>query len=195
MSSPRNADPEGATMPDICDLILDDHTWFRERFSELDAMRASGAPPEQLAGVWGPLADRLEVHAVAEETLFYPRLLAVGEEALEETEDAVTDHNDITEAVKQARDLEVGTDSWWSAVGDARESNSSHTAEEERGALPDFRATASEDERLEIGAAWLAYHQEHGSTDREPLDVVDYVDEVADADRAQEMRELIDGAE
>ena len=182
-------------MPDICDLILDDHTWFRERFAELDNLKAADASPDQLSGVWAPLADRLEVHAVAEEELFYPRLLHVGEEALEETEDAITDHNDITEAVKQSRDVEVGTDDWWAAVAAARDSNSSHTAEEERGALPDFRATASEDVRLEIGAAWLAYHQEHSTIDRDAKDVVEYVEEVADADRAQEMRELVDDAE
>ena len=180
-------------MPDICDLILEDHHWFRARFAELDELRARDADAGELEPLWSTLADRLEVHAVAEEELFYPQLLAIdADEPLEETEDAITDHNSITEAVERARDLAIGTDAWWDAVLEAREANSSHTAEEDRGALPDFRTNADESVRQEIGAAWLDFHRERQTVDREERDVVDYVEDVADEDRAEDMEEFLE---
>lgn len=179
-------------MPDICDLILEQHEEFRTRFAELDGMR--DGDEETLAGVWRPLAALLEAHAEAEEELFYPRLLELGDEPVEETEDAITDHNDITEAVDRASGLTPGSDEWWEAVDDAREENSEHTAEEERGALADFRRNASQELRDEIGAAWLAWHGEHaGGFDRDEKDLVDYVEEHGDADQVEEAEALAEG--
>ncbi len=177
-------------MPDICDLILEQHNEFRARFAELDGMRdADGAT---LAGVWQPLADLLEVHAVAEERLFYPHLLEHGEDEVEETEDAITDHNDITEAVEDANALDAGTAEWWEAVDRARESNSTHTAEEERGALADFRRNAPQDLREEIGADWLAFHGQHHQVERDELEVVEYIDEHGDDEQVEEAKELVE---
>lgn len=176
-------------MPDICDLILEHHEEFRTRFADLDDMR--DADPETLDGMWRPLAALLEAHAEAEEELFYPRLLELGDEPVEETEDAITDHNEITEAVDRASDLDPGSDEWWQAVEDAREENSKHTAEEERGALADFRRNASQELRDEIGAAWLAWHGEHVTGhDRDEKDVVEYVEEHGDAEQVAQAEEL-----
>jgi hypothetical protein len=176
-------------VPDICDLILEQHHEFRLRFAELDGLR--DADGDTLAGVWKPLADLLEVHATAEEELFYPRLLDLGDEPVEETEDAITDHNDITEAVERSKGLDPGSDEWWDAVDAAREENSEHTAEEERGALADFRRNASQELRDEIGAAWLAFHGEHGDEhDRDEKDLVDYVDEHGDDDQVEAAKEM-----
>lgn len=178
-------------MPDICDLILEQHGEFRVRFAELDDLRDADA--ETLAGVWRPLADLLEAHAEAEEELFYPRLLDLGDEPVDETEDAITDHNDITEAVERARDRAPGSDDWWKAVDDAREENSKHTAEEERGALADFRRNAPDELREEIGTAWLAWHGEHADGyDRDEKDLVDYVEEHGDDDQVEAAEELAD---
>ena len=181
-------------MPDICDLILEQHEEFRARFAELDGMR--DADEETLAGVWRPLAALLEAHAEAEEELFYPRLLELGDEPVEETEDAITDHNDITEAVDRAADLTPGSDEWWEAVETAREENSKHTAEEERGALADFRRNAPQDLRDEVGAAWLTWHGEHaGGYDRDEKDVVDYVEEHGDDDQVAAAQDMVDDDE
>lgn len=148
-------------MPDICDLVLDDHEQFRRRFAELDDKRASGAVAAALAGVWGHLAGELERHAAAEEELFYPRLLHRGSDAQEETEDAIKDHNKIRDAIALADQADPGTDQWWSAVARAREENSKHIAEEERGALPDFRRNVDPARREELGARWLAFSTRH----------------------------------
>lgn len=148
-------------MPDVCDLILDEHESFRRRFAELDTIRSDGSERSRLEQVWAPLAEKLEVHASAEETVFYPRLLNEGQRGEEETSDAIDDHNQIREAVRRARSEEVGTDGWWGAVLDARAANSDHMAEEEREAVPDFRVKAPSDEREELGAAWIGYENEH----------------------------------
>lgn len=161
-----------AAVPDICDLILDDHETQRRRFAELDEHR--DGPPEVLQSHWGPLGVMLELHAAAEEELFYPRLLAVGVEAKDETEDAISDHNEIRDAVRRANDLQAGSDEWWDAVRAARESNGDHMAEEERGALADLRAHDDPSIRAELGARWVEYTTEHAGlrglsvTDRDP---------------------------
>ena len=177
-------------MPDICDLILDQHDEFRRRFADLDGMR--DADGDRLAAAWQPLADLLEVHAEAEEQLFYPRLIEHGVDPMEETEDAISDHNSITEAVERASGLTPGSGEWWDAVDRAREANSSHTAEEERGALKDFRINAPEEVREEIGAAWLAFQRDHGTVDRDEKGFVEFVDEHGDEEDVEAAEEFVE---
>ncbi len=150
---------KGAGMPDICDLILDDHEVFRRRFAELDEHHE--ATDRVLAGIWVPLGELLDRHAAAEEALFYPRLLRRGDHAEEETGDAISDHNNIRDAVRDTRGREPGSERWWSAVEEARRENSEHMAEEERGAISDFRMNVDHTVRDELGALWLSFADDH----------------------------------
>lgn len=140
-------------MPDITQLILDDHDEMRRRFAALDE---PGLGPERLSEEWAPLAHLLEVHADAEEAVFYPRLLRQGSDGEDETEDAISDHNKIRDGVRAAAGHDVGSASWWEAVGEARKENSEHMAEEERGPLPDFRAHSTVSERETLGEDFVA---------------------------------------
>lgn len=54
---------------EITALVLAEHEIFRRDFAALDDL--SG---QELAAAWEALHARLEVHAVAEEQLFYPLL-------------------------------------------------------------------------------------------------------------------------
>lgn len=63
---------------DIIELIVSDHHEQRRMFGVLDEV---GQDPARLGPVWNRLSVLLEVHADAEERLFYPRLLGVGEGA------------------------------------------------------------------------------------------------------------------
>lgn len=154
-------------MPDVCDLILDDHQTFRRRFAELDEerrRRESGersGPVDSLAGLWQPLGTLLDLHAAAEEEVFYPRLVRRGADGAEETTDAIKDHNQIRDAVADAATVPVGGEVWWDAVGRARVQNSDHMAEEERGALADFRRNVDEGLRHQLGARFAAFKEEH----------------------------------
>ena len=145
-------------MPDICDLILDDHETFRRRFAELDEQRDDEA---SLARLWPPLALRLDLHAAAEEAVFYPCLLREGSEGDEETADAIDDHNKIRDAVRAANDATVGSNEWWSAVRKARKTNSDHMAEEERGALADYRSRSDAMERRKMADQFDSFKERH----------------------------------
>jgi hypothetical protein len=163
-------------MADITMLILADHDWFREQFARLDDLQAQ-TPVNQgaLARVWRPLADKLDVHAYIEEKIFYPQLLARGTDDPEgETLDAIGDHNDIRDGVRDANAAGVGTEQWWSAVGRTRLANDDHMGEEEREGLSDFRRNAPIGLREALGQQYSEFMRQHPTTkglsitDRDP---------------------------
>src|SRR6202046_5423103 len=61
---------------DITQLILDDHHEQRRLFAILEQIDRSDTAA--LSAVWQRLAAFLELHAAAEEEIFYPALLRVG---------------------------------------------------------------------------------------------------------------------
>jgi hypothetical protein len=164
-------------MADITQLILDDHDTFRREFAALDDAQG----PEQLRAIWEPLATLLDVHAVAEETVFYPQLLRRGDEAEDETLDAIGDHNDIRDGVHEAARYPIGSPQWWDGVRKARMANSDHMAEEEDEALADFRRNAPLSVREELGHQFLKFKAEHpdprdlDTTDKDPQGYVSAV--------------------
>ena len=149
---------------DITEQILADHHEQRRMFALLDEI---GKDPERLKPVWDRLSVLLEVHADAEERLFYPRLLSVGmgaggtASAGDETKDALHDHDDIRDGIRRAGQHPAGSDDWWQAVIDTRTANSDHMAEEEREALADFRRHATPQTRHELGIEFAVYEAAH----------------------------------
>ena len=131
---------------DITELILDDHREQRRLFAILEQI--DRADTGVLSAIWDRLASFLELHAAAEEAIFYPALLQVGLAAHRaagvegETLDAIHDHNEIRDAVADVARHQVGTDEWFGAVAAANLANSDHMAEEEREGLTDFRRLA-----------------------------------------------------
>ncbi len=177
---PLDTDPE-----DITALILDDHDTFRRGFAALDDLEGPEADsddlPARLAEIWNPLADLLDVHAVAEEEIFYPALLRKGDEgdAVDETLDAVGDHNDIRDPVRDAAKHRPGSPEWWDAVGRAREANTHHMGEEEDEAMPDFRRNTTRAQRVELGRRFAEFRASHSARDLDTSnqDPQDYVEE------------------
>jgi hypothetical protein len=112
--------------------------------------------------VWRPLADKLDVHAYIEEKIFYPQLLERGTDDPEgETLDAIGDHNDIRDGVREANVAAVGTDEWWAAVGRTKVANDDHMDEEEREGLSDFRRHAPIGLRGGLGEQCSVFMAEH----------------------------------
>ncbi len=146
-------------MADIIDLIYEEHQWLRTHFFLLD----HATEVRDLIAIWEPLADRLDTHADAEESVFYPALLKRGDagDPKEETDDAIGDHNSIRDAVAQTRKLQVGTDAWFDAVGTARTENGQHLDEEEREAMPDFIKSSTPELRHDLAMAWLRFYHQH----------------------------------
>ncbi|AFM19912.1 hypothetical protein Mycch_5227 [Mycolicibacterium chubuense NBB4] len=171
-------------MADIIDLIYADHDWLRRQFFRLDDAQSA----EDLAAIWDALGTRLDAHADAEETVFYPALLKHGGredpgnpegDPEDETEDAITDHNAIRDAVRESRRHQPGSEKWFEAVNKARSENGSHLDEEEREAMPDFIKSASLELRHELGMKWLRFYAEHDTSrgiDTADKDSDEYID-------------------
>ena len=152
-------------------LILADHDWFREQFAKLDDLQAQ-TPVNQraLERVWRPLADKLDVHAYIEEKIFYPQLLKRGTDDAEgETLDAIGDHNDIRDGVRDANAAAIASDEWWAAVGRTRLANDDHMAEEEREGLADFRRHAPIGLREALGRQYREFMAQHPTTQGLPI--------------------------
>ena len=169
---------------DITQIILDQHQEQRRRFALLDEIPREDT--QALADSWAALVKLLEVHAAAEERHFYPHLLAIGQgppqeegtDPAPETKDAIGDHNEIRDGIRQAARHDVGSDGWWEGVYAAREANSDHMGEEEREDLPDFRLRADLELRHDLALKFLAFFDGHpDGVDVEDSDPDAYVEE------------------
>jgi hypothetical protein len=146
---------------DITRLILDDHQEMRRRFAILEQIDRSHTAT--LGDVWARLSVLLDVHAAAEEEIFYPELLRAGQRAGRigtteaETLDAVRDHNDIRDATAAVADHEVGSNVWYAAVAAVNVANGDHMAEEEREGLTDFRREVGLQLRHDLAVAFAAF--------------------------------------
>jgi len=159
---------------DITEVILHQHAEQRRMFAMLDEVARDDT--ETLGAIWKRLEILLETHAEAEERYFYPLLLKAGhgaadaDDADEEVEDAVKDHNEIREAIREVAKHDVGSDGWWQAVIDARIANSDHMAEEERQDLADFRQHVGLQERHDIAVRFLRFESLEAATGVTPED-------------------------
>ena len=150
---------------DITQLILDDHHEQRRLFAILEQI--DPADTRALGAIWARLSAFLEIHAEAEEQLFYPELLRVGKgaggkaDAEDETEHAIRDHNEIRDAVAAVAGHAAGSRSWYAAVATANKANGDHMAEEEREGLTDFRRNAALQRRHDLAVAFAAFEAMH----------------------------------
>ncbi len=161
----------------VTDLIRKDHAWFRRQFAALE--KARGEIPK-VEGIWVDLAAQLEVHAAAEEALFYPRLLRDDEDAVDDTKDAIGDHNEIRDAIRKAGARRIGDGGWWAAVKECYSANREHMREEEDGPLQDFDEAASTDEQAELAHAFAGFEAAHAGArgiSTEDEDPTRYIDE------------------
>ena len=170
---------------DITQLILDDHHEQRRLFAILE--QVGRADTGTLSAVWARLGAFLELHAAAEEAIFYPALLQVGLAAHRtagvegETLDAIHDHNEIRDAIAEVARHQIGTDEWFAAIGSANLANSDHMAEEEREGLTDFRRLAGLQRRHQLAVAFAAYEARNfagvPAVDKDPASYVREVEE------------------
>jgi hypothetical protein len=171
---------EAGVMTEITGLILAEHESFRRSFLDLRDLRPLGASPA-LVAAWRDLADRLEVRAAAEEDIFYPVLLKRGsDEAPEETLDAIGDHNQIRDAIREGAATEVASLEWRDAVLECRKANDEHLAEGERDVIPNFRERSDDELRSVLGREWLQFRARHSGArgvSGDDLDSGAYVEE------------------
>jgi hypothetical protein len=149
---------------DITQLIADDHAEQRRLFAIIDELQPGDGAA--LKAVWSRLRALLDTHAEAEERFFYPELLKIGrgadhESPVEETRDAIKDHNEIRDAATKVDTLEVGSAEWFEAVAAANKANGDHMAEEERQGLSDFRRHAGIELRHVLAVEFARFSAEN----------------------------------
>ncbi|MFF2554631.1 hemerythrin domain-containing protein [Nocardia sp. NPDC058058] len=174
---------------DITDLILDDHREQRRLFAILEQI--DRGETGVLSAIWARLATFLELHALAEEEIFYPALLRVGIAAKrtagveDETLDAIHDHNEIRDAIAEVASHKVGSDDWYAAVAAANLANSDHMAEEEREGLTDFRRLAGLQARHQLAVSFAAFEaRNYAGVEPVDKDPETYVREVEQGQRS-----------
>ena len=134
-------------MTDIIDLVLNDHHAVEKLFDKLEA--STGA--DEQATVFGQVKEALEHHASAEEKVLYPRVRKDVPEGGEEVKDAVEEHDQIRESLKEVEEHKSGTELFTLAVTQLIATTKHHVAVEEGELLPDFRASSETREREELG--------------------------------------------
>jgi Hemerythrin HHE cation binding domain len=150
---------------DITQLILDDHHEQRRRFALLEQMDSASVAAQ--SDVWARLAVFLEVHAAAEEEIFYPELVKLAlvpnpvARAEPETADAIYDHNEIRDAIAAVRPYLVGSAEWRDAIAAVNVANGDHMAEEEREGLTDFRRRVSLAQRHELAVRFVTFEAQN----------------------------------
>jgi hemerythrin superfamily protein len=137
-------------MTDIIDLVLQDHHAVAELFDELQA--AKGA--DEQAKLFAQVKDALERHAGAEEKVLYPRVRNEAREGKEEVKDALEEHDQIRESLKEVEEHEAGTELFALAVAQLVATTKHHVGVEEAELLPDFRTSSEASERESLGRAF-----------------------------------------
>src|ERR1700722_19637458 len=174
---------------DITQLILDDHHEQRRLFAMLEQIDPSDT--RTLAAVWARLSTFLEVHAAAEEEIFYPELvrLAVGPRPLAtaepETLDAIHDHNEIRDTIAAVAGHQVGSPDWIAAIAAVNVANGDHMAEEEREGLTDFRRQITLQARHDLAVRFAAFETANFAgvrpVDKDPQEYVRAAEQTATA--------------
>lgn len=132
--------PGGGRPADVIELIMADHRRIRRLRGALhDAARYNGdsGPDWMLAAAWQRLADLLEAHTQAEEEICYLPMFGPGPQATERRREAIADHDDIREAIREASLHRVGSALWWRPVRAVLAASAEHLDREERGVLAD----------------------------------------------------------
>jgi len=147
-------------MADIIEVILADHKRIRRMLGALDDAASYGEDPcagWMLAPVWCRLAGLLELHAEAEEEICYLALFGQGRPRPRRCQDAVADHDDFRQEVREAGLHAAGSALWWRAVASALWASGDHVAREQRGALAAFGRRAAPALRNELCRQWAVF--------------------------------------
>jgi hemerythrin superfamily protein len=152
-TSPGGADTIDSR--DVVDLILADHREF-ERL-----LRALRNREEDRGARLRELADLLVAHAEAEESEVYPALKRKAPDEAEEIEHGSEEHSEGHEALLALQQVDPDdTEEFEEKLEELSEALTHHLDEEERDVLNAAREEASDDERAELGKAFLRVRRE-----------------------------------
>jgi len=134
-------------MTDIVELVLEDHHTVAALF---DKLQAATSADDQIA-LYAQVKDALERHASAEEKVLYPRVRKEVPDGKEESKDAIEEHDQIRESLKEVEEHDAGSELFTLAVAQLVATTKHHVGVEESELLPDFRKNSDATERDELG--------------------------------------------
>jgi len=160
-SSPiRTVPAPGGQPADIIELIMADHRRIRRLCRALaDGARwgSETGSGSMLADVWEPLAGLLEAHIRAEEEICYLPVFWCRPHAAERRREAIADHEDIREALREASLQRIGSAPWWRAVRAVVATTVDHLDREERDVLAGFSPRLTMTRRRQLGRQCSAF--------------------------------------
>ena len=142
------------------ELIVTEHARILRLLRALDDLARRGdsaAARLALSQVWTRLASLLEVHTRAEEEICFPLVFGSGASTLDVAETATADHDDIREAVSEARLLEAGSARWWQLISAIHAACTEHFASEERGPLAQICGSLPREKSKVLVRQWAAF--------------------------------------
>ena len=130
--------PFGPKGEDAITLLEADHKRVRDLFSDIAKLEAREANVERKASLVKQLCNELEMHAVIEETIFYPavRALIDDEELMEE---ARAQHADIRKFVAELEAMDFSSGLYDDTLALLQEQVTHHISEEEEIMFPEAR--------------------------------------------------------
>ncbi|HIH85536.1 MAG TPA: hemerythrin domain-containing protein [Methanoculleus sp.] len=132
-------------MPQILELIEDDHDLIRVLFDEIEH------DPDSRDVRCITLHRELLAHLLAEEATLYPRLR---EAAPEEVEMALDEHVTIRERLERFKVVPEGDEAWIEALDDLRDWVEAHFAQEEEDIFARARHYLSRSDLFALGEAF-----------------------------------------
>ena len=153
-----------AGISEIGELIFAEHARILRLFGALDGLVRRGEPAvtaQALDQIWTRLASLLEVHCRAEEEVCFPLVFGSGAPALSFVETAIADHDDLCEAVAEARLIDVGSSRWWQVIAAARAGCTQHFASEEGGPLAQVCGSVPPETSKVLVRRWTAFAAAH----------------------------------
>jgi hemerythrin superfamily protein len=165
-------------MPDVVDLIIQDHREFQRMFDQLRS------DPSQRQALVPVMSTLLFAHSRAEESEVYPRARAAGGE--EDVEHSQEEHLVADQLAERLTGMDPASDEFGDVLEELIEAVTHHLEEEEEDLLPHMREHMSAEDLADLGDRFLAIRAEH---------LGDQPDDMTKAQLEQQARNIdLDGA-
>ena len=142
---------------DIYSLIKKDHQDIASLFRRLKAAEGFSETSEQL---FAQLREELELHAHAEEQVWYPALREA-EGTRELVEEALNDHKLVQDLLDELAASHMDDEAWNEKLEVLEERVEDHIEEEEGGIFDVARQLFSVEQAAELAQRWQMAKQEH----------------------------------
>src|ERR1041384_1343427 len=133
---------------DALSLLKEDHEKVAGLFEQLEPTTERAVKTRE--DLFTKLKQELDVHAHIEETIFYP-VLKQEAETRDITLEALDEHKEIKDLLKQLSTTEPTGNAWDNLVGDLKRSVEHHVNEEEHEMVPNAQDVRSQQQLDELG--------------------------------------------